>query len=147
MQLGQAVDGDLQELGMRMLEAVPAWVVGRIAQTEVGPQIDDGDALRGHGRDQRRGRAVGQGQERGIDVVGQLGADRQAGAGQVRVERADRIVVTVTAGQADDVDVGVAAQQPDELGPDVAGRPDDPHTELAGAAVGRHAAARAGEEP
>jgi hypothetical protein len=147
MQLGQAVDRDIQEFGVRMLEAVPARVVGRIAEAEVGAEVDDRDSLGGHRRDQRGGGAVGQGQERGIDVVGQLRADGQAGARELRMEVADRVVVAVAAGQADDVHVGVAAQQADELCADVAGRPDDPDSQLAGAAIGRLAAARAREEP
>ena len=44
---------------------------------------------------------------------------------------ADRLVVAVAAGEADDLDVRVPGEQADELGADVAGRPDDPDADPA----------------
>ena len=37
VELGQAVDGLVEEVGPRVLEAVPARVVGGVAEAEVGP--------------------------------------------------------------------------------------------------------------
>ena len=68
MQLGQAVDGVVEELGSRVLEAVPARVVGRVAEPEVGPEVDDRGAVGHEVRDEAGGRAVGQGEEDGIDL-------------------------------------------------------------------------------
>ena len=44
----------------------------------------------------------------------------------MRVDPGDRVVVTTTAGQPDELDVWVAGEQPDQLGTDVAGGADDP---------------------
>ena len=81
---------------------------------------------------------MGEGQERGVDL-GKGGPDREVGGGQVRMVAADRVVVTVAPGQADDRDVRVARQQADELAARVAGRPDDPDPDPARAAVGHGA--------
>ena len=60
---------------------------------------------------------------------------------------ADRVVLAVAAGEADDLDVRMAGQQPDQLGADVPGRTDDADADPSRPAVGAHAALRAGEEP
>ena len=108
-----------------MLEAVPDRVVGGVVQPEVGPHVDDADAALDQGRHLLRGRAVGEGEEDGLDVGGQRAPDGQARADEMGVERLDRLVVALPAHEADDADVRVAAQEPDELRADVAGRPDD----------------------
>ena len=52
MELRQPVDRVVEEVGPRMLEAVPARVVVRVAQAEVGAEVDDGGAR--PRRDRRR---------------------------------------------------------------------------------------------
>ena len=125
MQLGQTVDRLLEEVGSRVLEAVPARVVVGVSETEVGSEIDDG----GPGRDEIGNevdrRAVREGKERGVNL-GQVGGDGEVGDRKVRVVTTDGVVVPVTPGQADDIDVRVTGQDPDQLGTDVPGRTDDP---------------------
>ena len=108
-----------------MLEAVPARVVGRVAEAEVGPwsMIAVPAAMRS-GTIVGRG-AVGQGEEDRVRG-GQLGVDGQVGRREVRVDAADRVVVAAAADEPDELDVRVAGQEPDELGADIAGRADDP---------------------
>ena len=89
MQLRQPVHGLRQELRRGVLEAVPAGIVGSIAQPEVGPEVDDPRALRHKIRDQRGGGAVGEGQEDGVGL-GQAGVEDEPGTRQVGVHRADR---------------------------------------------------------
>ena len=134
VQLGQAVDGVARGARARVLEAVPARVVGRVAQPEVGPEVDDRGAVGDEVRDEAGRRAVREGEERGVDL-GQRVPDREVGRGEVRVVAADRIVVAVAAGEPDDVDVRMARQQPDQLGADVAGRADDADADPARPAV------------
>ena len=74
VQLGQAVDGPLEEVGSRVLEAIPARVVGRVAQAEVGTEVDDRRAVGDEVRDEAGRRAVGEREERGVDLAG--GASR-----------------------------------------------------------------------
>ena len=126
MELGQAVDGVVEQLRRGVVEAVPARIVGRVAEPEVGPQVDDGRAPGRDVRDDPGGRAVGQGEEDGVDVGRGGGVDRETGRRQVRVGRGDRLVVAAASRQADDLDVGMARQEPDQLRADVAGRADDP---------------------
>ena len=129
-----------------MLEAIPAWVVGRIAQTEVRPEIDDRRAVRDDVGDQRRGRAVGEGQEDGISL-GQGRSHEQVGRREMRMEAADGLVLAVAAGEADDLDVRMAGEQADQLRPDVPRRADDPDPDPARSAVVGNAAQRAWQEP
>ena len=129
-----------------MLEAIPARVVGRIAQPEVRPEVDDGGAVGHEVRDEAGRRAVGEGEERGIDLR-QACPDREVGRGQVRVVAADRVVLAVAAGESDDLDVRMARQQPDELGTDVPGGTDDADADPSRPAVRAHAPLGAGEEP
>ncbi len=146
MQLGQAVDGDVEKLGDGVLESVPARVVGGVTKPEVGPEVDDRRAAGDQVRYELRGGPVGKGQERRVDV-GELRAHRQVGGGEVRVVGADRIVLAVTAGQPDDLDVRMARQQPDELAAGVPGRADDADPDPSRPAIDRNAARRAGEDP
>ncbi len=124
MQLREPVDGHVQQLGSRVLEAVPARVVGGVAQAEVGTLVDDRRAGGEQVRRQVRGRAVGQGQEDRIDRR-QLAVDGQLGRAEVRVDAGDGVVVALATLEADEVDVRVPREEADELRADVAGRPDD----------------------
>ena len=124
---GQAVDGGVEEVGPRVLEAVPARVVGGVAQPEVGAEVDD----RGAGGDKVRRRAPaavpwGRARKTASRRSGSVGVDRQVGRRQMRVDAADRIVVALATDEADELDVRVAREQADELAADIAGRADDP---------------------
>ena len=104
MQLGQAVDGLIEEVGARMLEAVPARVVGRITEPEVGSEVDDRGPAGDEVRDDPGGRAVGQGQEHRIHGR-EPGPHGQSGRGEVGVMAADRLVLSIATGQSHDLDV------------------------------------------
>ena len=67
MEFRQPVDGLAEELGMWVLEAVPARVVGRVSKPEVGTLVDDRGAAREESWRQVRGGPVGERQEDGID--------------------------------------------------------------------------------
>ena len=143
MELRQAVDGALEQVGPRVLEAVPARVVGGVAQPEVGPEVDDRGPAREEVRDERRGRAVGEGQEDGIHLAGarcRRSGRWWRGAGGCR----RRVAVAVAAARPTMRDVRVAGEQPDQLGADVAGRPDDADPDPARPAAGADAAHRRG---
>ena len=141
MQLRQAVDRLVEEVRPRMLEAVPARVVGRVAQAEVGALVDDrragGDEV---GDEVRRG-AVREGEEDRIRGR-QLGMDVEVERRQVRVDAVDRVVVAATPDEPDQLDVRVPRQQPDQLTADIAGRPDDPDPDPPRATGRIHAARR-----
>ncbi len=107
-----------------MLEAVPARIVGRGAEAEVGPEVDDGGAAAAISGTSPGGGPVGEGQEDRVDL-GQVGLDRQARSGQVRMAGADRLMA-VAALEPDDLDRRMAAEQADQLGADVARCADDP---------------------
>ena len=148
VELGQPVDRDVEEVGVRVLEAVPARVVGRVAEAEVGPEVDDRGAGLDDARDDARGRAVGEGEEDGVDS-GSEASTTQAGVGEVRVDAVERVAVAVAALEADDRHVRVAGQEADQLGADVAGRPDDadPDAPVGVGAAGRdHPALRSRDE-
>ena len=125
MELRKAVDGDVEQLGRGVLEAVPARIVGGVAQPEVRPEVDDRGAGGEQVRDEPGRRAVGEGQERRVDV-GQVGPHGQVGRGEVGVVVADRLVLAVAPGEPDDLHVRMPAQQPDQLAAAIAGRADDP---------------------
>ena len=124
MELRQPVDGRLEQLRMGMLEAVPARVVRGVAQAEVGPEIDRGGAVGDDRRDELGRRTVGQGQEDGVGR-GQVRIDEMGRRREVRMDAADRLVISATAHETHDRHGGMAIEQPDELRADVAGRPDD----------------------
>ena len=67
VQLREAVDGLAEQLG-RLVLAVPAPVHRGVAQAEVGAQVDDANAPLAQLGHERRGRAVGVGDDRGVDV-------------------------------------------------------------------------------
>ena len=85
-----------------MLEAVPARVVGGVAQAEVGPEVDDRGAVGDQVGDDAGGRAVGEGEERGVDL-GELRANRELRAGEVGMVAGDRVVVAVAPGEPDQI--------------------------------------------
>ena len=127
VELRQAVDRAVEEVGPRVLEAVPARVVGRVAQAEVGPEVDDRGARGGEVGDEPRAGAVGECQEDRVDRPRAASAsDGQVGRREVRMDAADRIVVALAADEPDQLDIRVARQQPDQLATDVPGRADDP---------------------
>jgi hypothetical protein len=146
MELRQPVDRLVQEVGTRVLEAVPARVVGWVAQAEVGSEVDDRRAGRDDVRHEGCRRAMGKGEEGGVDV-GEHRADGEVRRRQMRMVAGDRVVVSVAPGEPDDLDVRVAGKEPDELGPDVAGRPDDPDADAPRPAVRLSAARRPWYEP
>ncbi len=148
MELGKAVDRDVEEVGVRVLEAVPARVVGGVAEAEIGPEVDDRGAVRDDPGDDAGGRAVGEGEEDRVDV-GQRGIDDETRLGEVRVDAVERVAVAVAALEADDRHVRVAGQEADQLGADIAGRPDDadPDAPVGLGAAGRnHPALRTRDE-
>ncbi len=67
VQLRQAVDGPSQQLGRRMVELVPARVVGRIVEAEVRPDVEQGRAAGHDVGGHSGGHAV---RQRGEDRVG-----------------------------------------------------------------------------
>ena len=146
MELRQAVHRLVEQVRARMLEAVPARVVGRIAQPEVRTLVDDRGPARDAGRGEVRGRPMGKCQEHRIHRR-QLVMDGQPGRAQVRVDAGDRVVVALAALQPDELDVRVAGKQPDELRADVSGGPDDPDPDPPGTAGRVDAALRSWEEP
>src|SRR6185436_4026942 len=82
VELGEAVHRALEQVGPGMLEAVPARVVGRIAETEVGPLVDDRGA---RGNQVHVGMPCQDADELGADVAGStddpdLDPPRPAGA-------------------------------------------------------------------
>ena len=146
MEFREPIDGPFEQVGPGVLEAVPARVVGRITQAEIGPEVDDCSAIGNEIGDELRGGAVGEGKKRGVDL-GELRADGEVGRGEVGMVAADRVVLAVTSGEAHDVDVRVARQDANQLGADVAGRSDDADADLARAAVGSRAPLRARSGP
>jgi hypothetical protein len=107
-----------------MVESIPAGVVGGGAQSEIGAEIDDCGAAGGDRRHEVCRRAVGQGQEDGIDRW-KLAVDREPGGPEVGVDVREGLVVPVATLEPDDLDCWMAAQQPDQLRARVAGCPDD----------------------
>ena len=116
MELRQAVDGGVEEVGPRVLEAVPARVVGRVAEAEVGAQVDDRRAGRDAGSaTSAAAGAVGEGQEDAQSAGGSSASTVSSVVARCGWIAADRVVVAVAADQADELDVRVARQQPDQL--------------------------------
>ena len=72
----------------------------------------------------------------------QRGLDEVAGAAQLRLARAERLVVAVAALEAGDAHVGVALEQAHELAAGDAGGADDAHADGGAAADGGLAEAR-----
>ena len=147
MQLGQAVDRPLEEVRAGVLEAIPARVVGRVAQPEVGSEVDDGRARWRPGPG-RAPAAVPWGRARKTAST----AGRAASTTSPVVARWGWMPPSGSASRSrpwrpTSVDVRVAGQEPDELGADVAGRADDPDADPSRPTVRVHAADRTWLEP
>ena len=140
MELRQAVDGDIEEVGSRVLEAVPARVVGGVAEPEVGAQVDDSGAGRGQLQGDLDPCAVGEGHEDRVERrIGSVGSAALTVSPVVArcgwmpsIGSWSRSRPT----RPDDLDVRVPRQQPDQLATDIARRPDDPDPQPARAALG-----------
>ena len=119
MELGEAVHGAGEEVGPRMREAVPARVVGRVAEPEIRPQVDDRGAVRREVGHDLRGGAVGQRKEDRVRV-GDRRVHVEPGPVEVDMGPADRLAGAAAADQPFDLHVRVPREEPDELGADVA---------------------------
>ncbi len=108
-----------------MLEVVPARVVRRIAEAEIGPQVDDGLAATEELVDPARHGPVGERQEHGLRVVRDVVVDVQVTRREVRVDPGDRIALPLPSDEPGDPDVRVEGEEPDQLRADVARRADD----------------------
>ena len=135
--LGEAVDGVALPFDRPVRLAVGPLVQGRIAQPEVGREVDDLGAAR-HLADHVLRGAVRQAAEHHVQraeiEVADLGQRGQAASGEVREHRLDRLAGIALRGHADDARLGVVVQQAQELGAGVAGRAQDPDAH----AVRRH---------
>ncbi len=135
MQLGQAVDRLREEVGRRVVEVIPARIVGRVAQAEVRSQVDDRASLGDEVRHERRRCAVGQREEDGIRRGGR-GVDVQAGPAEVRMDLSDRLLLAAAPDESDDADVGMPREQPDRFRAGIAGGADDGDIDQLAAARG-----------
>ena len=127
MQLGEPVDGGLEQLRPRVVGVIPARVVRGVAQAEVGPEVDDGLAGVQELVDAGGRGPVGKGEEDGLGVLGDGVVDPEALGGEVGVDPGQRVALPLPPDEADDGGVGVAGEEPHELRADVPGRPDDRH--------------------
>src|SRR4051794_28771845 len=125
MQLGQPVHRVLEQVRAGMLEAIPAGVVGGVAEAEVRTLVDDRRAGGDEVWDELRRGPVREGEEDRIRGR-QLRVDVEIKCREVSVDTADRIVVSPTSDKTDKLDVRMPRQEPHELAAHVAGRPDDP---------------------
>ena len=66
-----------------------------------------------------------QGEEDRVHLVSEVAVEGEGGRGEVGVHRADRIVVAVAPGEADQRDRWVAVEEPDQFAADIPRRPDD----------------------
>ncbi len=74
--------------------------------------------------------AVGQGEEHGLGVVGDVVVHVQVARGEVRVDVRDRVALALAAHEARDRHVRVQGEQADQLRADVAGGTDDGDADL-----------------
>jgi len=118
MQLRQSVDGVRKQARLGVVKAVPARIVSWIAQPEVRPEVDDRCASLHEIRRHRRRGAVGQGQEHRVRF-GHLGIDDEAGAREMGVSATDRIRLSATRHEPDDLDERVPPKEPDQLCADI----------------------------
>ena len=85
MQLRNAVDEAVEQLGRLMRLAIPALIGRGVVEAEIGAEIDEGDAARDDVGGERLRLAVGQGGEDEADAVQRRRRetlDRQPGIGQ-----------------------------------------------------------------
>ncbi len=137
MQLGQAVDRLVEQVRPRMLEAVPARVVGGVAEAEVGALVDDRRARVDQVGDELRRCPVRQREEDRIRGR-QLGMDVQVERREVGVDAVDRVPIATTPNEPDQLDIRMPRQQPDQLSADVAGSTDDPDPDHSRFGLGRY---------
>jgi len=159
LQRENRLDGTLEEVRPRVLEAIPAWIVRGVAESEVGPEVDDCSPTRREVGGDLRPRPVGECHEDRVDPAGvrtgagrpgpprprerpssgkssrQFGIERQCGGRQVGMDRADRVIVALAAVQPDELDIRMARQEADQLTPDISGRADDPDPDASRSAV------------
>ena len=126
VQLGQAVGPAAELLRERMLGAVPDGIGARVAQPEVGRQVDDqaGGGQR-PGGDLRRP-AVRQGQEQHVGALFQTLIDRAedelaVGGPEPRIAGDQRLAGRLVPGGPGDLEPRMAGQQSQQLGAGVAG--------------------------
>ena len=129
--LGQAVHRLLEESGRRVRVAVRAGVHRRVAQPEIGGEIDDLEAALEQGGHDRHRLDVRKRDEDRLDARGQQrqvrGAEDHLGEVAQRREHLSRRHARVLAGGGPaDPQRGVTAEQPEQLAAGVAARPDDP---------------------
>ena len=125
MQLRQAVDGGREQVRARVIEVVPARVVTRVAEPEVGAEVDHRLPTPQELVDPARHRAVGEGEEDRLGAVGDRVEDLEVARREVGVDARDRVAPPLAADQAHDLDVWVEREQADELRTHVAGRTHD----------------------
>ena len=111
-----------------MFEAIPAFVVGCVAQPIVGAEVDDASAFVDETRDDRCGRTVWQRQEDSVDVR-QSRVDDVVGSSEVGMWIRHWISVAIAALEAGDTDLRMTFQDADELAADEAGSTDDADTD------------------
>ena len=91
VQLGQAVDGGREQVRPRVLEVVPARVVGGVAEPEVGAEVDHRLPASEELVDPARDRAVGEGEEHRLGAVGDRVEHLEVARREVRVDARDRV--------------------------------------------------------
>ena len=124
MQLRQPVDRTRQQFRRRMLEAIPAGIVGGSQEPEVGSLVDDRSPGREDVARLCRRQTVGQRQEHGVSLW-QHRVDGVAGSGQVGMHAAYRLLLATATLEPHDTHVRVLVEQPHHLAAGISGRADD----------------------
>ena len=125
VELGQAVRPGAELVGERVLRPVPGRVGTRVAQPEVGREVDDQPG-RGQGPRGELGRpAMGQGAEQHVGALLEALVDRAegelaVGGPQPGIAGDERLAGRLVARRPGDVEVGMAGQEAQQLGPGVA---------------------------
>ena len=125
MKLGDPVHRRRQQLGPRVVEVVPARIVGGVVEAEVRPEVDDRLPAIEELVDPARNDAVGERQEDRLGIVGDSIDDVQLAGREVGMDAREGIALPVTPDEPDDPDVRVERKEADQLGADVARRTDD----------------------
>ena len=124
MQLRQPIDRLGQQMRRRML-AVPLFVRLFVVEAEIGRRVDHRRAALDERRQPLGRRSVGQSGEDHIDVVIDLGHDRQVERPQVREDLGQTLAHLGTTGHADDLDTRVLREQTRQLRSHVSSDVDD----------------------
>ena len=129
-QLGKAVDEPAEQLRGAVLEPVPERVERRVAEPEVGAEVDDEAGVVDESRHDVLRLARREGDEDDVETVEAGRVERgegevAVGGRQVRVERRDRRSGRAVALGHRDLENRVARQEPQQLRPEIAGRPGD----------------------